>query len=233
MRKYWYIIPIFAFALGIFVGCGSSSSSNGGGSANPQGMCSPGYIYSSQYGCMVECPGQPGYGKIPGTNQCVLANAGGGGYGYYVYGGSMNILNLYQYQLFLEGMGICNQWSAWNFGTAACSSWSTGSVQVGFSGSTGSPFGTVTVLAYLNGSWGMGGATTGFSGVFQPTNANTAYALQTYGPYGTPSYNSQIQVIVTAPNPSIPINLALDNQVTINLYYQGVQFASAVGTRGY
>ena len=233
MKKYWFLIPMMAFAIGIFVGCGSSSSSNGGGSGTQAGACQAGYIFSTQYGCMLQCPGQPGYGYIPNTTTCVLANPGGGGAGYYSYGGSMNVVNTYQFQLYLEGMGVCNPWSGWNFGTAACSSYSTGYLTIGFSGSYGPVYGTVNVLAFLNGTYGQGGLGTGFNGTFSPTNANTAYAYQSLGPYGTPSYNSQIQVIATAPNPAYPINFATDNQITVNLYYQGVQFASVTATRGY
>jgi len=230
MFKYWYVFPIFAFAFGILVGCGSSSSSNGNGgnSVNPNGICQPGYIYSTQYNCMAPCPGQPGYGIIPGSNppQCTIGNSPSG-YGYYTFYGTMNVTNYTQYQLFLQGQGICNQWSGGSFGTASCSSWNGGSLQIGFSGTTGAIYGSVMINVFLNGSWGYGGATVPTSGSFQPTNNNMSYSLQ-----ALPPYYLQVQVSSSA-GPSVPVSLATDPQIRVDLYYQGIQFASVSANRGY
>lgn len=235
MFKFWYVFPMLAFTVGILVGCGSSSSGSGNNNntLNPNGMCAAGQVWSSIYGCMAPCPNSPGQGIIPGSNPPQCTNATTSGYGYYTFAGSMNVVNMYQFQFFLQGQGICNQWT-WNWGTADCGTWGGGgSLQIAFSGSTNLPYGSVIINAFMNGSWGYGGATTGVSGTFQPTNNNTGYSLLTYGSPGTPAYNSQIQVIVSSSGGTAPVNIATDPQIRVDLYYQGIQFASVSANRGY
>jgi hypothetical protein len=192
LNKYWILIPLLSFALGVAVGCSESGGSKKGNTPTQ--------------------PVPPGpEGDCTADNSCQKNAA-------LSWGDTFHITNHKLYRQFLRDVAlVCDpyQWSIWiGYDPYACENLDHYSfLEIHLSSDSLPSQGTAIVWVYSETLYMYNYAIpVSISGEFTPANYNTSFGLMTRGFDYTPSYNANIWIVALDSKPS-------DNQIRVEIYY--------------
>lgn len=253
LSRTWFTAVLLAAAIAsmqVLSACGNNSGGNSPAPApvvppvgSPISACQVGQIYNPTYGCLAQYTCSQGYGWAPSINQCVqgqvvtMNDITGGNVGAMTqFSGTLSVNNQSTFFQFLKYMGVCDfawagplptQTGGANFGTAACSNYSSAAyIDILASVTPTITTATIKITASGSGWWSFG--TTAYiyttqSGQITPYNNSTG--MQIVGS----AYNGQqtgLRLIVNSGNFNSP-NFGLTAR------YGNVDFATANVQRYY